>query len=282
MNLTTRPLTLAASAALAALSLTACTQSTSTVAEGCTPEWNFSTINEGKFTVAAVGALPYVDIKDNGASAAGIDGAFYTEFAKRACLTLEITQLGGPAAVAAVTEGRSDAGAGGWVATEERGKSIGQTDPVWRNLNGIASTDGLDSIEALTGKTVGTVAGSIYVEPLGTAVGKDAVKQYQSIDAAFQDLKAGRIDAVMGTAVELAYQAKVRGEDSLQVKTLEPDTANAALTEGGNINFPHTKTNTELTAALNAFIKDIQANGTVAKVLSEYGATDPRYTQISQ
>jgi ABC-type amino acid transport substrate-binding protein len=121
-------------AAAALLALTGCTQSSGTAATStnCTPEWEFDTVNQGVLTIASVGSLPYLDIKSGSTEeAGGIDGDFYTEFAKRACLKANFTSLGGPAAVEALTQGQADVGAGGWYATPERAKSIGQPDPGW-------------------------------------------------------------------------------------------------------------------------------------------------------
>jgi polar amino acid transport system substrate-binding protein len=269
----------AALGATAALVLTGCTQPTTSEAnQNCQPEWTFETIEKGKLIIAAVGTLPYVDIKPGSSEAGGIDGKFYTDFAKRACLTPEFRSLGGPAAVAAMTEKQADVAAGGWYATDERGESIGQTSPVWFNFNGIVSPSGLDSIDQLKDKTVGVVGGSVYVAPLEKAIGGDHVRQYQNADAILQDLKAGRIGAGVGTAVEMGYQVKARGESGLQVIPLKEDPNYPELTQGGQVNFPHTKDNTDLGKALADFITKIQKDGTVEEILTEYGADDPKYT----
>jgi polar amino acid transport system substrate-binding protein len=266
-------------AAAALLALTGCTQSSGTAATStnCTPEWEFDTVNQGVLTIASVGSLPYLDIKSGSTEeAGGIDGDFYTEFAKRACLKANFTSLGGPAAVAALTQGQADVGAGGWYATPERAKSIGQTEPVWYNYTGIASSTGLKTVDELKGKKVGVVGGSVYVEPLSAAVSADSVGQYQTADAMLQDLKAGRIAAGLGTAAELSAQVKERNLD-FTVYPLAADPNYLALTNVGNVNLPHSKSNTALTEALNAYVKDIRANGTVKKVLEKYGITDPTY-----
>lgn len=269
---------LVASGALAT-SLTACTQSsTNSSPTDCDPEWSFETNQPGKLIVASVGTLPYVDIQPGSSEAEGIDGSFYTDFAERACLTVEFRSLGGPAAVAAMTEGQADVAAGGWYATPERAESIGQTSPVWFNYNGIVSSDELDSVESLQGKNIGVVGGSVYVAPLEEAVGDNRVKQYQTADAILQDLKAGRIDAGVGTAVEMGYQVQARNETGLTVVPLEQDEEYPELTTGGEVNFPHTKDNAELGQALEDFIQKIQGDGTVEAVLAEYGADDAKYT----
>lgn len=265
--------------AAAAILMTGCTEASSNAAdETCTPEWEFDTVQDGKLIIAAVGTLPYVDIKPGATEAGGIDGAFYSQFAERACLTPEFSSLGGPAAVAAMTEGQADVAAGGWYATPERGESIGQTSPVWLNYNGIVSESGLDSIDDLQGKAVGVVGGSVYVEPLEKAVGSNNVRQYQGADAILQDLKAGRIDAAIGTAVEMSHQVEARGETALAIAVLDEDPEYPELTQSGDVNFPHSKDNTALGQALEAYIDDIQADGTVKKVLNEFGADDPKYT----
>ena len=142
----------------AALGLSACTSAApGEVDANCTPEWKFPTVQEGKLTIVGPMVLPYVLDVQEGQEAKGIDGYFYTEFAKRACLVPDFSVMGGPATVVALTQGQADMGAGAWLATEERGKSIGQTDAVWYNYSGIASLAGYSSLNDLEGKTIGVI-----------------------------------------------------------------------------------------------------------------------------
>ena len=264
-------------AGCAALLLAACTEAAPTAgpAAGCTPEWSFPTVQQGRLTIATVSSMPYVDIKAGSTSVDGIDSVLLNDFARRACLTPQWQPLAGPAAIAAMTEGRADVAAGGWYATPERGATIGQTRPVWFDFNAIVSTAGYATIEELRGRVVGVYAGSVYDAALTTALGDAAVRRYQSIDAVFQDLGAGRIDAAVGSSSECAYQVKQRGAD-MKVKVLAPDAAYSDLTSAGKPNYPHTKGNAALGTALDSYITSARTDGTVRNVLADYGLTDQR------
>lgn len=272
-----------AALAAAALGLSACTPASSVaIEENCAPDWEFPTVQEGKLTIVGPMVLPYIlDVQD-GQETKGIDGDLYTEFAKRACLVPDFSVMGGPAAVAALTQGQADMGAGAWLATEERGKSIGQTDAVWYNYSGIASLEGYSSLDDLQGKTIGVIGGSVYAKPVLELFGQESVRQYESTDAILQELKAGRIDAGIGQVTEFGFVKKEQGFDELSAEVIKPDARLEKLTKAGKINFPHTLGNAELTKALNAYIAEIRSNGTVKEVLKKHGLTDSRYLEPSQ
>ncbi|MGO1545692.1 MAG: substrate-binding periplasmic protein [Gulosibacter sp.] len=268
----------------AVLMLSGCTQASDVEAASpdadCVPEWEFPTVTDGILTVAVVGSLPYTDMEPGGTTSTGIEGDFYTEFAERACLVPQFESYGGAAIIAAMTEENADVAAGGWVITPERDEVIGQTEPVWFEYNAIASNSGASSITDLQGQATGILAGSIYEELLAEAIGQEFVKTYQTNDAIFQDLAAGRIDAAVGASGELNYQRSVRSNAEFEVNLLNAFDENyPELTSSAGINFPHTKGNDELTAALNAYVSDIRDNGTVEEVLKTYGLDDPAYVE---
>ncbi|MFT4043116.1 MAG: transporter substrate-binding domain-containing protein [Gordonia sp. (in: high G+C Gram-positive bacteria)] len=268
--------TLLTATVISSLSGCTSTDSSSSPASGCTPEWTFPTIHHGALTVATVDSLPYVEVEPGSNEAKGIDSDLLTNFAKRACLKVDFKSLGGPAAVAAMTQGTADVAAGGWYSTPERGKKIGQTDPVWYDYNAIASKEKLSTIDALKGKTVGVVAGSLYVQPLAAVIGDAKVKQYQTMDAVLRDISAGRLDAGLGTSSELGYQVHQRADSGITVTPVPEDAHYTTLTQRGMVNFPYTKSNSKLGDALQNFIAATRKDGTVAGVLTKYGITNPK------
>lgn len=263
---------------IALLPLSACaSSSTATTDSNCETSWSFPTVKEGTLQVAGITGLPYLDIPAGSRTATGVDGDLLTEFARRACLDIEFQSLGGPAAVSALTSSKVDAAAGGWYATEERGKSIGQSDTVWQNFNSVVVSKDIASLAELKGTTVGVVAGSVYVQPLEELIGAENTKQYQTADAVLQDLKAGRLDAAMGTSGEMQAQVDNRGITDFHVQLLEVDPNYPELTAIGNVNLPHDKANTQLTSALNEYVAQIKEDGTLQQILADYGMTDPRF-----
>jgi polar amino acid transport system substrate-binding protein len=278
-----KPHAYAALAAAIVLAASGCAQQaapSTKAAAGCKPEWTFSTIQPGKLVVAAVLSQSNVlDIPPGGDKATGVDADIYNGFAKRACLPIEWRPLGGPAAVAALTQKQADLGGGGWIATPARGKVIGQTDATWYSYGGILSKQGMSSIDQLksSGATVGLIGGSIYAEPMQAALGSSHVKQYENTEGILQDLKAGRIQAGIGQISELEFLRDHRGADDFKAEAMAPDPQYPDITNPGSINIPHTLSNTALGNALNDYIHQIRADGTLKQILAKNALGDPRY-----
>lgn len=245
------------------------------VPENCTSAWNFSTVKDGTLKVAAVQQLPSVDVSPTG-DVEGIDSQLLPEFAKQACLNIDWQPLAGPAAVSALSESQVDIGAGGWYKTPARGEVVGQTDTVWYDSPGIVSRSGFDTIESLNGKKVGVVGGSLFEAPMKAAIGSGNVSVFQSIDAVFQELASGRIDAGLGSGAVLVHQKDARDAD-VEIKLLAVDPQYPELTTTGEPNYPFTKANTELGEALNSFITRARADGLVERALQDNGLSGATY-----
>lgn len=238
----------------------------------CTPAAEFETINAGKLTIAGVQQLPGLNVDPVSGEVTGLDSVLLVGFAKANCLEADFQPLAGPAAVAALTEGKADVGGGGWYRTEARGEVMGQTDPIWYDqLAAFAKTE-ITSIDQLKDLKVGIVGGSVFEGPLTEAIGADHVTPYQSIDAIFEDVGAGRVDAGLGAGATTTIQVNERDLD-LVVSIIAPDPNFEALTAPGEPNYPFTKTNTALGEALNAYVQAAREDGTVERVLAEFGVT---------
>jgi len=276
-----RRLAVIGTGALLATGLAACASDSAnesgTVAEGCTPAHTFSTVTDGTLTVAADVSLPYVDVDDSTGELGGVDGVVINAIAAMECLTVTNSTIHGSTAIGSVQQGHSDLAAGGWYWTEEHGEVLGQTDPVYYDFTAVVSPSGeYDSLDDLEGKTVGVTQGSLYVSDLQTALGKDAVKQYETLTEAITDLENGRIDAIIAGSGEAGYQVQQAGSDTgLAVQQIASDSRLAASQDYGKVNFPHTLGNDELTTALNEDIAALRADGTVQDALDQYGLTSP-------
>ncbi len=271
-----KPLALSGAIALTMLTLTACASSdtgtTDAPAADCVPAAEFDTVAAGKLTVAGIQQLPGLDVDPVSKEVRGLDSVLLVGFAEENCLEVDFQPLPGPAAMAAMTEGKADIGGGGWYRTPARGEVMGQTDPIWYDQLAVFSKSEIASVDELKGKKVGIVGGSVFEAPLTEALGADGVALYQSIDAVFEDVIAGRIDAGMGAGATTTIQVKDRDLD-LVVSILAPDPAYAVLTAPGEPNYPFTKTNTALGEALNAYVQAARADGTVERELATYGVT---------
>lgn len=271
-----KPLAIGSAITLSLLGLSACASGSSSDAAGvsaeCVPANEFETIAAGKLTVAGIQQLPGLDIDPVTKEVRGLDSVLLVGFAEENCLQIDFQPMPGPAAMAAMTEGKADIGGGGWYRTPARGEVMGQTDPIWYDQLAVFSKDNIASVDELNGKKVGIVGGSVFELPLTEILGAENVALYQSIDAVFEDVNAGRIDAGMGAGATTTIQVKERGLD-LIVSILAPDEKYAVLTAPGEPNYPHTKANTALGEALNAYLAAARADGTIERELASYGVT---------
>lgn len=262
--------------AISMVGLTACggMSEAKTIADKCVPEWEFPTLEKGKLKMAAMVSPPFIDVRPGSKEGGMIEGELLALFAERSCLEPVYEALDGTAVVAAITEGRADIANGGWYRTEARGKTMGQTEPYLYEYNALLSKEGYDSIDDLKGKIVGVQTGSLYIEPLSQVIGAQNVRQFTSVDAIVRDIEAGRVDASLTTENKTKYQLKAAGRsDDLQLLVLKPNDQYPVMTQPGQSNWLHPKTNTSLTKALDSFIADISTDGTLRETAAKYGIT---------
>jgi polar amino acid transport system substrate-binding protein len=162
--------------------------------------------------------------------------------------------------------------AGGWDATDERGKQVGQTDGTYADVPAIDSLEGMSTMAELKGKKVGTITGYYWVPDMQHYLGKDGVKLYPNSTNVLKDLVAGRIDAAVLSTVEAGYVIAQNAEfGKVMNKIIKPD-ANVPFTGAGYYsNFPHIKGNGALTDALNAEIAAWKKSGDFDNLMKKYG-----------
>lgn len=247
------------------------------VEESCVPANTFETVKEGVLTVVPYEFLPYAAIEND--QIIGVDGEIVTHIAAMECLTIEILPLPAASALEALDTDRADLTLGGWYKTEERGESYGQTDPAWYDFVSMVSKkeNGYDTLDSVEGKKIGMVQGSLWVEQSQQLFGVDNVAVYQTPDAAIADVENGRIDvAFVGSGEGSHISAQ---KESLIVKRMTPDPRLPASEDINGVNYPHKKSNTALTDALNADIATLRGDGTVEEILANWGFTDPQNFQ---
>jgi len=242
------------------------------VAEDCTPTHEFPTLEDGVLTVAAMNAAPKFHALSDSGPFEGIDAALITEFAEENCLEVLFKPMTGAAAQLDLSEGKSDLFGGLHVKTDERAEVFGQAEGyiIYDALGMTSATeDSYDSLASLQGKKVGVLSGSFFAEPLKEALGEENVEEYQSEANAFEDLKAGRIDAAANQSM-MGFNFSNR-EDGYETVIFEEDPDYPELTALFDINWPHTKDVPEFTAAIDDYYNRAKENGTVQRVLEENG-----------
>lgn len=276
-----RPLGTFLGVALATAMLAACgsggDDSTATASD-CEAKYTFPTVEKGKLTVAAPQYPPAFSQTGNN-TPTGIDAEFLIQFAKDSCLEPQWEIIPQAGAIESVKNGRADIAAGNWYATDERAKIVNQTNPLFVDRPTWASKSGDSNINAFKGKNVGTVTGYLWVDELRKLFG-DNLKLYNSPDAVFADLKAGRIDAALFGSVEISYILSQSPAPDIKTAPMDPDPAIKSSVEPYLPNYPHTKGNTQLTEALNSAIDAARADGSIARILENNGL-DPSLADVS-
>lgn len=246
---------------LAPLALALMATVSSAFAQECSTQ--VTTITPGKLTVAAYDYPPFTAIASDG-KITGIDPTIIEKIAKENCLEVVPLSMEPAATIQAVVAGKADVAIGSWNRTEKRAAVLGISAPTYLDPMGIFSKDGVDTIEALIGKNVGTVQGYQWVPALQALFGGN-LKLYPNAVALAQDLEAGRIDAgVDAYNYGVFIQKTTGGYKGIVIKLGQPDERVPASVEPAQAGFLYTKGNDSLGKALDDGIAkqraDIQAD----------------------
>ncbi|MFH8252563.1 substrate-binding periplasmic protein [Microbacterium sp. B2969] len=265
-----RVFTAASVAALAAISLAACSgdASGSTAGGDCKPAHTFTTITPGELTIASYDYPPATLLEGDGLT--GMEGDLITEIAKLECLKLTVSSSGGAGAVIpSVQTQRADLGSGNWLRTKERAKIVYMSAPLWSDPQAIVSTSGITSDE-LKGKKVGSVAGNLWNDSLQQWLGDD-FKIYQDDESVYGDLAAGRIDALVASAASANYRFQDNPIKGATVVAVTPNPNVPQFDAVGQVMWPSSLDNKDLGKALDEDIEKLRADGTITKILEKYG-----------
>jgi polar amino acid transport system substrate-binding protein len=237
--------------------------------ENCTPAYSVpTTIQAGVLTVTGPDYPPLFTY--DGSALGGVDGAFLSYFAQKACLGLDVQVLPASGVIESVRGGRADVAGGGWYITEERAQVVGQTDPVYSDpLVFVAKAPSAD-IQDYKTATIGTTQGYTFVPDLQRFAG-DNVKLYQSPDAVFSDVSNGRIQVGLMAVAEASFRINANPGSGLSYQIMTPDPAIDASVHPPVTDFPFAKDNPELGRALNAAIADFRNEGKLAEALQAAG-----------
>ncbi|MBM7048386.1 ABC transporter substrate-binding protein [Rhizobium lusitanum] len=190
------------------------------------------TVEKGKLTVAAYDYPPFTITSADG-TFSGIDPKILMRVASENCLEV-VTLVTDPAAtIQAVVSGKADVAIGSWNRTAKRAAVLNMSAPIYLDFMGLYSKDGVDTIDALVGKNVGTVTGYFWVPDLQKLLGAH-LKLYPTAVAMAQDLQVGRIDVAVngynaGTYIQRnsggckgIVTNKAQSDDRIQASVLPP------------------------------------------------------------
>jgi polar amino acid transport system substrate-binding protein len=256
----------------AAIVLTACGSSSSSTKaasnSSCHPVHHVHTISAGELKVAVYSYPPYG--YQSGSQLAGVDGEIINRIAVMECLKVKPLPGAAAAMIPDVQTGRSDTAMGDWYRTEPRSKIVLLGAPVYKDQMVLVSKSGLSTVQQLKGKTVGSVLGFLWDDDLTKLLG-GSMKLYPTDEAAYADMKAGRIQAVVDTPGAALFELKTEGMSGYKYVVVAPDQSVAATIHPGQANYPVKKDNTALYNAMAADIATLRANGTIAHILTSHG-----------
>lgn len=263
---------LLASVALTMLSLTP------VLAEDCTT--SITTVEPGKLTVAAYDYPPFTTVAADG-SISGIDPEIAFAVAKDNCLEVVALVMDPAATTQSVIAGKADIAIGSWNRTEKRTEVLGISAPTYLDPMGILSKDGVDTIEGLVGKKVGTVTGYLWVEDMQALLGEN-LSVYPNAVALAQDLAAGRIDAAADGYNYAAFAQSTAGAyEGIQIKLAQPDERISASVKAPQAGILYTKGNESLGSAIDATIARLTTEGAITKAIVDAGF-DARVAEVGE
>jgi len=273
-----RPVWLAVALA-ACLPVAACASTTAATTSGTsTGGADLGTLTSGTITVAIEPYMPYT-AEQNG-KLIGLDSEIFNYIAQQLHqkINVQVTNFAGM--LSGVQTRRVDIAIGGIAWSASRAAVGLFTDPPYYSPVALAEKNGenITSIEAMQGKSVGTVTGYIFVDAIRQIPGA-TLHSYQDAPSAFTDLADGRVNALVIDTLLVIYQAKQGASAGLTSDYLTPPSAAQVQAhpaysafEPYMTGFYIPKQEPKLQAAMDRVIRQMYANGEMAKLLAKWGA----------
>ena len=268
----------AAGLSVAALALTACGGSSSSVASSVASSASseaastsaaageLTTVMAGKLTMATNATFPPYEMTTDSGDIEGIDVDTAKAIAEKLGLELQIDDMDFDAALLSVQQGKADIAMAGITVTDERKAVMAFSDSYATGIQSIIVPEGSDiaSPDDLAGKKIGTQRGTTGYIYCTDDFGEDSVVAYDNGLAAVQALNNGQVDAVViDNAPAKEYVAANPG-----LKVLETSYAEEDYAIGMN------KDNTALVEAVNAALEELKADGTLQSIVDKYITAD--------
>ena len=271
-------------AAMMTMSMAACsdseTQETSTEATTTTEQTSEETTEETaeaeestqtESRTVVVGTVgtgePYSLVADDG-TWTGVEAELWAEVAERTGWTIEMKQVSDLASLfGELDTGRVDVAANCYAITEARLENYVASDPLYADAQVIIVQPDSEyqTFEDLRGCTIGVTAGQAAqttVETMAPEYDWEVIT-YEDSTAGFQDCALGRVDAYANTITNIEKAERAQG---LEFRQLEEKLF------GNNVGwwFADTEEGIELRDAANEVLKEMQEDGTVANIVTEW------------
>ena len=264
----------AAGLSVAALALTACGGSSSSVASSVASSaasseaastsavaGELTTVEAGKLTMATNAAFPPYEMTTDAGEFEGIDIETAQAIADKLGLELQIDDMDFDAALLSVQQGKADIVMAGVTVTDERKAVMDFSDSYATGIQSIIVPEGSDiaSPDDLAGKKIGTQRGTTGYIYCSDDFGDDNVVAYDDGLTAVQALNNGQVDAVViDNAPAQEFIAANPGLKILDTSYAEEDYAIGMAK------------NSPLEDAVNSVLEELKADGTLQAIVDKY------------
>ena len=264
----------AAGLSVAALALTACGGSASSVASSVASSaassaaastsaaaGELTTVEAGKLTMATNAAFPPYEMTTDAGDFEGIDIETAQAIADKLGLELQIDDMDFDAALLSVQQGKADIVMAGVTVTDERKAVMDFSDSYATGIQSIIVPEGSDiaSPDDLAGKKIGTQRGTTGYIYCSDDFGDDSVVAYDDGLTAVQALNNGQVDAVViDNAPAKEFIAANPGLKILDTSYAEEDYAIGMAK------------NSPLEDAVNSVLEELKADGTLQAIVDKY------------
>ena len=264
----------AAGLSVAALALTACGGSASSVASSAAASsvagsaaasagaaGDLATVVAGKLTMATNATFPPYEMTTDSGEIEGIDVDTAKAIAEKLGLELQIDDMDFDAALLSVQQGKADIVMAGVTVTDERKAVMDFSDSYATGIQSIIVPEDSDiaSPDDLAGKKIGTQRGTTGYIYCSDDFGEDSVVAYDNGLTAVQALNNGQVDAVViDDAPAKEYVAANPGLKVLDTSYAEEDYA-IGMAKGS-----------ALEDAVNKALEELKADGTLQSIVDKY------------
>ncbi|KAA0010687.1 transporter substrate-binding domain-containing protein [Billgrantia pellis] len=177
--------------------------------------------NETLDVVTDPSFVPFEMMDQESGEMVGFDMDILAEVAERAGFEYELETMDFNGIIPAVQTGNVDIAIAGITITDERAEIVDFSDPYYDSGLRIlvrADEDGVEEIDDLKGKKIGTKVGSTSYDFLVENLGDEAdVTPYPGSSDMYMALLGGSVDAVFYDAPNVGYFSQTRGEGRVKV-----------------------------------------------------------------
>ncbi len=231
----------------------------------------YETITAGVLTVGSDIAFPPFESKDeNTGEIIGFDIDLAAEIADRLGLELEIVPALFDSIIPALNGKKFDLVISAMTITEKREEEVDFSDP-YINSNqsiAVAADSDIDAVEGLSGKIVGVqrgTTGADKAEELKDEVGITEIRTYEDALLAFEDLKAGRVDAIINDLPVSAFLATKDPAFKVVAEIKTDEQYGMAFRDD----------NDTLREAVNKILKEMRDDGTYDRIYAKWFGETP-------